>query len=444
MISPVPHPGTPDLETSDLDTPAGETPTCDFSDSDRPDAIPRMSTYLRDDELATTRLDARFWQAVQQIMHGNAQRYPHTDGEKKAVRRLTNKTGAPAGVLLAALRAVMTLPAPQRPHRFGDALKLDLFHVCVQQALALLPARTDPTGPHGGWTEFLKVYRSVGQAQGLRNVSPSDYHALNALFVQQPDACWEVLNRVEHAAQLPDLSPAYLRRAITNNQREAVRHALLTVEQRAACGADRGGSAPTPWSPSTEPTPPVPEDLRAALLRQEGVPAAILTDDMTVEYIRLWIAEADARQSELDDRRKWLRWGIKSGKPPAEHKQLPPAKRTTAATHDGRARAAPHAELPLPAPVKNTSTKHVSAPDEPLDIQWRAALDVLQAQMSPDVYDTWIRCSRLLLIDGNDAILGTPNVFVRDAMERDHRTAVEAALRQVSGRALTLQVVIGA
>jgi hypothetical protein len=188
----------------------------------------------------------------------------------------------------------------------------------------------------------------------------------------------------------------------------------------------------------------VPEDPRAALLRQEGVPAAILTDDMTEDYIRLWIAEADARQAELDDRRKWLRWGIKSGKPPVEHKQLPPAKRTTAAMDEEHARAVPDADIRLPPPVKNTSTQHASAPDNPLDIQWHAVLEVLQAQMSHDVYDTWIRCSRLLLIDGNDAILGTPNVFVRDAMERDHRAAVEAALRQVSGRPLTLQVVIGA
>jgi ABC-type uncharacterized transport system YnjBCD ATPase subunit len=428
MICPELHAGTHEWGTPDGGTPA---PTYDLSDPVRGEGLPHMATYLRDDELATTRLDARFWHAVHQIIHGDTQRYPHTDGEKKAARRLANKTGAPTGVLLAALRAVMMLPAPQRPHRFADALRLDLFHVCVQQALALLPARIEPVGARGDWTEFLNVYRAIGQAQGLRNVSASDYHALNALFAQQPDACWEVLNRVEHAAQLPELSPAYLRRAITNNQREAARQAMLPLEQGAAC-ARVSNDAPT----VPPRTPPV--DPRVALLRQEGVPVGILTDEMTEDYIRAWIAEADAREDELDDRRKWLRWGIKSGKLPAAHKQLPPVKRRAPATHDRRLPVVPAADLLLPAPAQD-----VAASGDLLDTQWRAALDVLQARVSRDAYDTWLRCSRLLLIEGAEAVLSTPNVFVRDVIERDYRAAVEAALREVSGRPLALQVVIG-
>ncbi len=64
-------------------------------------------------------------------------------------------------------------------------------------------------------------------------------------------------------------------------------------------------------------------------------------------------------------------------------------------------------------------------------------------QFDQEAYRTWIGVSRLLLIEGDAAVLSTPNVFVRDVIERDYRTAVEAALREVSGRPLALQVVIG-
>ena len=47
------------------------------------------------------------------------------------------------------------------------------------------------------------------------------------------------------------------------------------------------------------------------------------------------------------------------------------------------------------------------------------------------------------MIECDNAVLSAPNVFVRDVIERDYRTAVEAALREVSGRRLALQVVIG-
>ncbi|HSH78744.1 MAG TPA: DnaA N-terminal domain-containing protein [Herpetosiphonaceae bacterium] len=74
---------------------------------------------------------------------------------------------------------------------------------------------------------------------------------------------------------------------------------------------------------------------------------------------------------------------------------------------------------------------------------WQRVLDQLAARLDRNVYQTWIGDTQLLLINDDDAFLGTPNVFIRDVVERDYRLEVEAALRQVSGRSLTLNVVIG-
>ncbi len=94
-------------------------------------------------------MDARFWRTVQKIFHATEGRYVHTEGEKKAVRRLLNKTGAPAGVVLAALRAVATLPSAERPRTLAEALQLSVFHACVQHAIALLPAQAAQASSNG-------------------------------------------------------------------------------------------------------------------------------------------------------------------------------------------------------------------------------------------------------------------------------------------------------
>ena len=207
--------------------PATHRATSDMED-DLPDQdeLPLIGPHLREAELSSTRQDAMFWCEVHRILYGTSERYAHTAGERQAALRRFKKQGIPIGVVLAALRAVMTLPLAQRPSRFSDALKMGVFHACVQQALALLPARA-AGATQGNWPEFLLAYRRIGQHERLRDVSTTDYHVLHTLFTRQPDACWEVLNRAEHAAQVPALSPSYLRRAIINNQRAAAQQALL-------------------------------------------------------------------------------------------------------------------------------------------------------------------------------------------------------------------------
>ena len=104
----------------------------------------------------------------------------------------------------------------------------------------------------------------------------------------------------------------------------------------------------------------------------------------------------------------------------------------------------------LPAPPADGILGHPLVPgravtpaDGGLDPVWQQALTVLQAQLAADSFTTWIQPSRLLLLEGETAVLGTPNVFVRDELAAHYRTLVEATVGQVLGRPITLELVIG-
>ncbi|MDQ5852521.1 MAG: hypothetical protein M3380_10730, partial [Chloroflexota bacterium] len=251
-----------------------------------------------------------------------------------------------------------------------------------------------------------------------------DYHVLYALFLKQPNECWDVLNRVEHAAQLPDLSPVYLRRAIVNNQRAAAQQALLPVEQRAACGPAASGPAVVQSGASEQPL--LPDDPRHLLLKQEGVPTEILTDDATEEYIRHWIAEADARQEEIYNRPGWLKWGIESGYLPLDHPQL--HRRSYRPVLSKR-----NSELATTADAGSRLTAPEVNPH--LDTLWQAALTVLEARLPHHEFETWIEPCQLVVVEPGAtpgepvwAIVATPNIFVRQEVEARYQGAITSAL----------------
>ena len=74
---------------------------------------------------------------------------------------------------------------------------------------------------------------------------------------------------------------------------------------------------------------------------------------------------------------------------------------------------------------------------------WQQTGAQLVAHLDAQAFETWIAPSRLLAVEADTAVLGTPNVFVRDMIATHYRTAVEAALRIVFGRPLVLELVIG-
>nr|MBA3948218.1 hypothetical protein [Herpetosiphonaceae bacterium] len=82
-------------------------------------------------------------------------------------------------------------------------------------------------------------------------------------------------------------------------------------------------------------------------------------------------------------------------------------------------------------------------PDSELMTRWRQVLDQLSQQLEREVYETWIASNQLLVVEHDRAILGTPNIFVRQEVEHSYTAEIEAALSQSYGRPMTLQVVIG-
>ncbi|MBV9790343.1 MAG: hypothetical protein JOZ51_19285, partial [Chloroflexi bacterium] len=402
-----------------------------------PEEPPPIAPHLRDDELSTTRQDGHFWQSVQQILYGDLQRYAYTEGEKKAAYRLFKRTETPVGVVLAALRAVMSLPQGQRPARFGEALKLMVFHRCVQQALSLIQARTAEDA--ATWSQFLRSYRSIGHAGGLRDVSVPEYHVLKALFEHQPTECWEVLQRAEQAAQPPQLSVAYLRRAISNNQQAAALRALQPDDFGPACrrvpGKDR---VPAKNRARRVPEPVLEESLaidpRRELLERENINPAILTKAITVEQIQGWIAEADARQAEIKDRAAWLAWGIRSGRLPHDHPKLPPS---SAQSQRGSAASAPS---PVSTPAAQGHTSEAASPQSP-DV-WQRALAQLRQQLPYGEFETWIKETSLIQVDEQQAIVGTPNIFARDKLTETYAPLIADTLRTLLGCPVQVAVVL--
>jgi hypothetical protein len=366
---------------------------------------PPVAPHLRPAELSSTRQDAAFWQAVNQILSGSAQRYPHTPGEKKAAERAFKRAAIPIGVVLAALRAVMTLPPATRPARFGDALKLPAFHAAVQEALALLPTLAPLPTTGRDWHAFLHTYRQRGDGQGLRDVPPTAYAALHALFTAQPDDCWQVLERWQ-AAPPPRVSPATLRRAVAYHRQARLQPSLPWHGAEPARGSD---------------------DPRRALLVQAGLSPHLLTRGMSEDYLRAWLQEADARAAELTNRVGWLTWGIRSGHWPHEHPQL-----------QGRRASERRPPPPPPAPPPTP----ISAEQQAWQALWSAVQTRLSADVGAQEYATWLENTALLELTPGQAVVGTPNIFARETVAEQYAPLIAAALQQQTRQSIQVQVVL--
>lgn len=393
-----------------------------------PDTLSPVAPHLQDAELATTRYDATFWCAVNRILYGVADRYPHTPGEKKAVERRFKHQDMPVGVVLAALRAVMTLPEAERPRRFGDALTLQEFQACVQQALALLPARALAAQEHGSWPAFLQAYREIGMAAGLRNVSVTDYQVLWGLFQAQPAECWDVLNRVEHAASKPNLSPAYLRQAMINNQQAAARQTLSGRSPARACrtatSANKGAAN------DSVAVRVAADDPRAVMLEQVGLSRKLLRPWTTVEYIQAWLDEATARPG-IENVQGWLIWALGEQCLPHEHPTLPPRPALKVRSHAAHGRSEQPAP-PVPSVVHSDRAQ-----------TWQAVLKELAAQVPQSELDTWLSESVLLDLAADQAVVGVPNIFVREQVEGQYMPLIRDALEALIGWPVALRIVIG-
>lgn len=331
--------------------------------------------------------------------------------------------------MLAALRAITPI---YHPPSFAAAVQLEMFHRCVQQALALLPTRTPAAGDGRSWSEFLHAYRTVGLAQGMHDVNAADDGMLTRLYEQHSDGCWEVLSRVSRAAQPVNLTPLYLKRAIVNNERAAT--AALLRPSTLVSETDPGGAIGHP------PQMVAVDDPRVVLLRSEGINPLILTDAMSLAYLQAWVAEANARRVLIKRRVGWLIWGIESGYMPDEHPKLPKLPSSEGApVGEG-----PAVSRSIHAPGSDVSARDSTAGE--LHATWQAVLDVLQQRVAPIEFVTWLQETQLEHVDRDDhtAVISTSNIFGREQLEQTYLVPIEAALASQLGVPLRVQVVIAA
>lgn len=376
-----------------------------------------ISRYLRDEELASCCLDAAFWCAVNQILHGSATRYPHTAGERKALQRQFQRPGVPTGVVLAALRAVMDRSAP--PTTLAAALVHPAFQAAVAEARRLVPAAAS----EDAWSHFLWRYRTVGSTT-VRQVSPAEHRALQQLFGQQPDACWAVLERIaQMATPPPRLTPRYLAQAVENNL-------------QAALERDLQPSAHPMCAPGTIGTP-------ARAVANAAVPAAWSADEaaqlaalglrpgdlqpFAPALVRAWLAAYQQRHTAISHPRHWLLWGLRSAVPPEAHPDLRRHPAQTAATALGPPQGA---DPPTQAGRS--------------DGLWARVLDQLRPQVPPGEFTTWLEPTALLDLDEQRAVIAVGHVFAHDTLQRQYAAVLSTALQAIVGQPVAIEIVIDA
>jgi chromosomal replication initiator protein len=73
---------------------------------------------------------------------------------------------------------------------------------------------------------------------------------------------------------------------------------------------------------------------------------------------------------------------------------------------------------------------------------WRAALGELQVSLSPANYETWLRNTSLVEVDGNRFRIAAPNGFARDWLETRYRSLISQTLARVVGYSVQVEFVV--
>lgn len=95
----------------------------------------------------------------------------------------------------------------------------------------------------------------------------------------------------------------------------------------------------------------------------------------------------------------------------------------------------------VPASAR-TWTGETPQPDSNAQAHWNKALAQLEKDTSPANFRTWFSKTSGLARRGRDFIIGVPNAFVLDYMEKNQISLIEKALMDAAGEHLTIKFFI--
>ncbi len=73
---------------------------------------------------------------------------------------------------------------------------------------------------------------------------------------------------------------------------------------------------------------------------------------------------------------------------------------------------------------------------------WHQVQGQLEREVPHAEFTTWLKHTALLAIDGDEAVVATPNIFVRQQIETHYQAVLETALHRVFNRSLAVLLVI--
>lgn len=80
----------------------------------------------------------------------------------------------------------------------------------------------------------------------------------------------------------------------------------------------------------------------------------------------------------------------------------------------------------------------------PLDQIWQAALGELELQLTSATFDTWLRHSNAMALEGDTLVVGVPSAYAKDWLDNRLRSMIQRSLMGIMERAVDVRFVVGA
>src|SRR5262245_26393105 len=75
---------------------------------------------------------------------------------------------------------------------------------------------------------------------------------------------------------------------------------------------------------------------------------------------------------------------------------------------------------------------------------WTSVLEAVRGRVKREQFETWFKRTALRSLSAVEAVVAVPNAFFREWLGRFYRAEIEGALRELTGQAVSLQIVVDA